>query len=649
MKTENNSDKSKRFCLFSPIKSKCQAIHNAWKKSRLYSPWQKYGGIIVFIAFVLSWFFAFIGVAGTNNWNFGEAADIVFVRSLVRNFLGIGAILLGTMIAVGYKLDKRPFNDVVLGFVKGAMGVLILGIGSGVLISTARPIFLALSQIGGGSNITPLDPYFGLSSNENFFKEVETSFGFTSVYFLALVIGFATNLILVAFKRFTNIRVLFVTGHIMLQQAAIFSAMIYVLMFAANGISGSSAFWGTAFLAGIAVGTYWAFASSLTYYPTQKVTENAGFAIGHQTMITIAIAYKIGRFFGRAEDSAEERKLSSAFKIFEDNIFTQSLIIFVVFLILIIVIQSAADSSQIKWTYNKGALVVDLSKYNGFYYYNKTIDLWVVNTGKTFGVGGQSGNFGQWSVSSNTWWFLGFLLGVFKIVGSILVIVYGVRIFVTELQQSFQGISERLIPNSSIGVDIAASFGYAQNSVTYGFISGTIGQFLGVGILYGLSAAINRGSDNTFPILVPIFITLFFNSGGVGVFANKSGGYKAALMVPFIFGVLEIIVSGLAIYAVKNAMIGIQFAGVDVGATPNPFSNGYNGMSDPNFFFGIFNAFLSINQFFSFLVWIAWIVLLLFLAQIIKYDDSETPTKLRQLYLKLVGSFSFKSPRRVYS
>lgn len=642
MTTENNSKKPKRFCLFSPIKSKCQELNNAWKKSKLYDPWQKYGGIIVFIAFVMSWFFAFIGVAGANSWEFSKAAQEVFVKILINNFLGIGAILIGSLVAVGYKLDKRPLNDVILGFVKGAMGVLILGFGASVLIGTARPIFLALSSIGGSSSntLTPLDPYFGLTSIESFFKSIET--GFTSIYFLALVIGFATNLILVALKRFTNIRVLFVTGHIMLQQSAIFSAMIYILIFAANGISGSSAFWGTAFLAGIAVGTYWAFGSSLTYYATQKVTDNAGFAIGHQQMITIAIAYKIGRFFGRAEDSAEDRKLSNAFKIFEDNIFTQALIIFVLFLILIIVIQASADTSKI--SYNSDTKTYDLSKYTGFYYYNKSNGVWVVNTAKNFSINGQSGNFAQWSAGGQVWWFFGFLLGTFKIVGSILVIVYGVRIFVTELQQSFQGISDRLIPNSSIGVDIAASFGYAQNSVTYGFISGTLGQFLGVGIIYGISKAVGGTS---FPVLIPIFITLFFNSGAVGAYANKSGGYKAALIVPFIFGIIEIIVSALAIFAVSNAYAGITLAGIDSSKKPNPFAVGYNGMSDPNFFFGIFNAFLSINKFFSFLVWIVWVVVLLFIAQLIKYHDEDKPTKVRQLYLKLVDLIKPKAVRRV--
>lgn len=67
--------------------------------------------------------------------------------------------------------------------------------------------------------------------------------------------------------------------------------------------------------------------------------------MGHQQMIGIAIAYKIGKYFGRAEDDAENRRLPKAFRIFEDNIFTQTLIIALLFLIFVLVIQFSAPAA----------------------------------------------------------------------------------------------------------------------------------------------------------------------------------------------------------------------------------------------------------------------------------------------------------------
>lgn len=70
-----------------------------------------------------------------------------------------------------------------------------------------------------------------------------------------------------------------------------------------------------------------------------------------------------------------------------------------------------------------------------------------------------------------------------------------------------------------MAVDAAAIYGFSINSVTYGFISGTIAQYLAVGVLVGLSKA----SGGVIPIAIPLFITLFFNSGSIGLYANASG------------------------------------------------------------------------------------------------------------------------------
>lgn len=111
-------------------------------------------------------------------------------------------------------------------------------------------------------------------------------------------------------------------------------------------------------------------------------------------------------------------------------------------------------------------------------------------------------------------------LGILKLVASILVLTGGVRMFVTELQQAFQGIALKVIPGAVVAVDCAATYGFSPNSVTYGFIAGVIGQFTAVGILIGISLA----TSGAVPIIIPLFITLFFNSGTIGVFANASGG-----------------------------------------------------------------------------------------------------------------------------
>lgn len=99
------------------------------------------------------------------------------------------------------------------------------------------------------------------------------------------------------------------------------------------------------------------------------------------------------------------------------------------------------------------------------------------------------------------------MLDSIKIVTCILIIQAGIRMFVSELQQSFQGISEKLFPGVVMAVDAAAMHGFSINSVTYGFISGTIAQYLTVGVLVGLSKASGGAILLLFLYLLLYFLT----------------------------------------------------------------------------------------------------------------------------------------------
>ncbi|WP_429979318.1 PTS transporter subunit IIC, partial [Mycoplasmopsis bovis] len=74
----------------------------------------------------------------------------------------------------------------------------------------------------------------------------------------------------------------------------------------------------TLIFSGLLLGVYWGVASSATIKGTDAVTQNAGFAVGHQQMFGAAIAYKIGKYFGKAEQSSENRKMPKGLKVFED-------------------------------------------------------------------------------------------------------------------------------------------------------------------------------------------------------------------------------------------------------------------------------------------------------------------------------------------
>ena len=109
----------------------------------------------------------------------------------------------------------------------------------------------------------------------------------------------------------------------------------------------------------------------------------------------------------------------------------------------------------------------------------------------------------------------------------------GVRMFVAELTESFQGISEKLLPGSIPAIDCAATYGFGNpNIITLGFVFGALGQFLAI-----LGLVVFKS-----PVLVITgFVPVFFDNATFAMFTNKRGGFKAAAICTFISGILQVL------------------------------------------------------------------------------------------------------------
>lgn len=475
-------------------------------------------GSLLFVNIVIIFITLFV-YAGRNNWDYGAAGNYLLNQVYLNNFFKQPALVLGFITLIGYLIMGRSGKDSVIGALKCVIGFILLQIGSGTLVGIAKPVFQQITKIGGGNtSVVPLDPYFALAAGEEFFKNFKIGYDYASLITYVFVVGFIINIILITLKKWTNVHSLMVTGHVMLQQAAVITPTFYVLMFSKIPLINNSeidavAQVGLVIVAGIFLGSYWAIASSGTLKPTNKVTSNAGFAIGHQQMLAISLAYKMSSCFGSAENSAENRKMPKALKIFEDNVFVQTTIITILFIILFVILLAT-----------------------------KTV---VPNGTKLPGDIGS-----QWNgIFGGAHWTINILGGSLKLVAALICMMTGVRMFVTELQQSFTGISEKLVKNAVIAVDVAAVYGFSPNSVTFAFASGTIAQFVGTFVTIGLSFIPGMG----IAIVVPLFVTLFFNSGALGPYANAAGGIRAVLFVPAIIGFVEIIVISFGLYALSFA------------------------------------------------------------------------------------------------
>lgn len=414
----------------------------------------------------------------TSIWEF-------FANNILKN----APHMIGFIVLLGYLLKGEKWYTTLGGTLKAIIGMLILNVGSGGLVSNFRPILVGLKDRF-NLNATVIDPYFGQNAVTDGVMEV---FGkaFDSVMIL-LLIAFIVNILLVRFNKYTKCRTLFTTGHVQVQQA---STAYWLIMFAMPALLKND----TLMLVVMAVvlGAYWAVGSNLTVKPMQELTDGAGFAIAHQQMFGIRLGYwAADKFFGKDGGKKKDKEIKKVgemelpgfFQIFNENMVCTAILMTVFFGIIMSII------------------------------------------GKDFFIG--AGNLKETD---------SFLVFVFdkclNFAVYLAILQLGVRTFVSELTVSFQGISEKLLPSSIPGVDCAVCYGFGDaNAVTFGFLAGLAGQLVAIVALILMKSPV---------LIICGFVPVFFDNATIGLVANEKGGLKACLVIPFISGLIQVFGSAL--------------------------------------------------------------------------------------------------------
>ena len=395
-----------------------------------------------------------------------------------NNVLTQPAFFVGLMVFIGYVLLKKPIYEAFAGCIKALVGYLILNVAASGLVSNFRPILTGLKE---RFDLTAavIDPYFGQTAAQSAVEGIGRSF---SLMMLVLLVAFIVNIVLVAFNKYTKVRTVFITGHIMVQQSA---TALWILLMCFPNLQDTS----IVMMLGVLLGTYWSVSSNLTVECCQHLTEGGGFAIGHQQMFSVWFVDKIASKIGNNEKKIEDITLPGFLSIFSDNVVaTGTLMIFFFGAIMLILGQDLMQSIDPTFDTNRNFL---------FYIVEKSL--------------------------------------MFSVYLSIL--QQGVRMFVSELTESFQGISNKLLPGAVPAVDCAAVYGFGHpNAVTLGFLFGALGQFIAIIGLIVFKSPV---------LIITGFVPVFFDNATFAVFANHRGGLKAAMRITFAAGFLQVLLGAV--------------------------------------------------------------------------------------------------------
>jgi PTS system ascorbate-specific IIC component len=326
-----------------------------------------------------------------------------------------------------------------------------------------------------------IDPYFGQNAVTDGVQEVFGK-GFGNAMIL-LLIAFIVNILLVRFSKYTKLRALFTTGHVQVQQSA---TAYWLILFACPFLAKSDV--KLVIVMAIILGCYWAVGSNVTIKACQELTDGAGFCLAHQQNFAIPVnswlAEKLFNKEGKKSKKIDDIELPGFMSIFNENMVCTSILMLIFF----------------------GAILCILGRdylvEGGFLAEDASMVFYVIQTCLYFSV----------------------YLAILQL---------GVRTFVTELTASFQGIADKLLPGSVPGVDCAVIFGFGSaNAVPLGFLAGFVGQILAIAGLIVFKS----------PVLVICgFVPVFFDNATIAIFANEKGGIKAALILPFLSGIVQVL------------------------------------------------------------------------------------------------------------
>ena len=252
--------------------------------------------------------------------------------------------------------------------------------------------------------------------------------------------------------------------------------------------------------AAIFTGVMWTIFPAITRPFTREMTDDE-YTLGHLNHLAVIFGTWLGKLF-RGTQKSDELKLPGFLSVLNDYTVLLAFVMPLVYIIIGLVAGQQA-TSQLSGSQN-----------------------WIV-----------------WLILSG----LGFAAGV-------AIVLFGVRMFLASIIPAFQGISERLLPGARPALDDPVFYPFAPVAAILGFLADFAGSLLITALLVAFRA----------PLVVlpgPIF---FFDGALAGVFGDRYGGWKGAILAGFVMG-LWVTLGSVLLYPFQPQITssGVMFSGPD--------------------------------------------------------------------------------------
>ena len=282
---------------------------------------------------------------------------------------------------------------------------------------------------------------------------------------LIMVFGMVTNIVL---ARITPFKFIFLTGH-----HTLFMACLLAVTLSVGGLEGAPLIITGSIILGLCMVLF----PALLQPYVRQITGSDDFAVGHFGSIGYFVSANVGKWVGDKEKTTEEIKVPKSLGFLRDTSVAVSLTMVLFFFVVALF----AGQDYIETTLSGGS------------------------------------NFLVFSFIQA----ITFAAGVF-------IILAGVRMLIAEIVPAFQGIADKLVPNTKPALDVPTVFPFAPNAVIIGFLFSFFAGLLAMFFLPVLGLS----------VIVPGLVPHFFTGAAAGVFGNITGGRRGAIAGAFANGLI---------------------------------------------------------------------------------------------------------------